>query len=174
MVLRGIWLSPSLILSASFLLSFVYPQGWLVTEEKTCTGSDTPGMWLRKSWRYFPPEANQVGDPGCFLQWTKLKDPSQELLKTQAASFPGPSLPTNTHSQLSKLPLQLLHASPWLHGPVQSWSHPQAVTPQVDSRLVKNLVAKWTSVQILSSSPGLWEACLSQMISALSVPHILW
>ena len=60
-------------------------------------------MWLRKSWGYFPPEANQVGGPGCLLQWAKLKDPSQEPPKTQSASFPGPSLPTNTHFPAVKI-----------------------------------------------------------------------
>lgn len=31
-----------------------------------------------------------------------MKAPSQEILNTQAALLPGPSLPTTTHSQLSK------------------------------------------------------------------------
>ena len=104
----------------------------------------------------FPPEANQVGDHGCFVQWARLKAPSQELLNTQAALLPGPSLPTTTHSQLSKS----ANAAAMCFS-LTTWSPTEPKPPsscEITSgfkTLVKNLVAKQTSVQILSSFPGL-------------------
>ena len=123
----------------------------------------------------FPPEAKQVGDHGCFVQWAKLKAPSQELLNTQATLLPGPSLPTTTHSQQSKsanTAAMCFCLTTWI--PTEPKPPPSCELTSGFKTLVKNLVAKWTSVQIVSSSPGLQEAHLSQMISALSAPHTLW
>lgn len=90
-----------------------------------------------------------------FVQWAKLKAPSQELLNTQAALLPGPSLPTTTRSQLSQsanTAAMCFFLTTW--SPTEP-KPPTSCEPTSGFKmLVKNLVAKW-SVQILSSSPGL-------------------
>lgn len=90
MVLRRVQhqaVSLALVLSASFLLSLVCPQGWLFTKEQFARQMHTREAVKEKLKKLslFPPEANQVGDHGSlsFVQWAHLKAPSQELLNNQ-------------------------------------------------------------------------------------------
>lgn len=86
MVLRGIRLSPclsfSLPLSSSSLStpkdSYSLRKKFAQVQRHT---RDIVKEKLKKL-PLFPPEAKQVGDHGCFVQWAKLKAPSQELLNT--------------------------------------------------------------------------------------------
>ena len=160
MVPRGIRLSPciSFSLPPSFSSLSTPKDGYSLRKKFAQVQRHTKDTVKEKLKKLplFPPEANQVGDHGCFVQWAKLKAPSQELLNTQAALLPGPSLPTTTHSQLSKSANEsamCFSLTTW--SPTEPKPSPSCKFTSGFKTLVKNLVAKRTSVQILSSSPEL-------------------
>ena len=149
MVLRGISLCPflsfSLTLSSSSLST---PKDSYSLRKKFAQAQRHTGDIVKEKLKklpLFPPEANQVGDHGCFEQWAKLKAPSQELLNTQAALLPGPSLPTTTHSQLSKSANEsamCFSLTTW--SPTEPKPSSSCELTSGFKTLVKNLVAKWT------------------------------
>ena len=160
MVPRGIRLSPciSFSLPPSFSSLSTPKDGYSLRKKFAQVQRHTGDIVKEKLKKLplFPPEANQVGDHGCFEQWAKLKAPSQELLNTQAALLPGPSLPTTTHSQLSKsakAAAMCFSLITW--SAIEPKPSPSCELTSRFKTLVKNLVAKRTSVPILSSSPGL-------------------